>query len=58
MVASLMMGFALGTGGILSPLVGKLADVFSIEAVLASLALVPLLSLFLIFFLPHSRRWG
>ena len=56
MVASLMMGFALGTGGILSPLVGKLADVYSVESVLAKIAIVPLLSLLLIFFLPDSRQ--
>ena len=55
MVASLMMGFALGTGGILSPLVGKLADAYSIESVLTTLSLVPLFSLVLIFFLPKSE---
>jgi FSR family fosmidomycin resistance protein-like MFS transporter len=52
MVASLMMGFALGAGGILSPVVGRLADIHSIEAVLTALAIVPLASLGLIIFLP------
>ncbi len=45
MVASLMMGFAFGLGGIMSPLVGKLADIFSIHTVLTWLCFVPLLSL-------------
>ena len=31
MVASLMMGLAFGTGGILSPIVGKLGDIFTIQ---------------------------
>jgi FSR family fosmidomycin resistance protein-like MFS transporter len=44
MVASLMMGFAFGLGGAMSPLVGKLADIFSIYTVLTWLCLVPLLS--------------
>jgi FSR family fosmidomycin resistance protein-like MFS transporter len=56
MAASLMMGFALGTGGILSPLVGKLADVHSIEVVLTFLSMVPLASLGLIAFLPVRGR--
>jgi hypothetical protein len=42
MVSSLMMGLALGTGGILSPVVGALADRFGITAVLSWLPLVPL----------------
>jgi FSR family fosmidomycin resistance protein-like MFS transporter len=45
MVASLMMGFAFGLGGMLSPLVGKLADMTSIQAVLTGMTLVPLLTL-------------
>lgn len=56
MVASLMMGFALGTGGMLSPLVGKMADLFTIKPVLSVIAVIPLLSLVLIFFLPSGRR--
>jgi FSR family fosmidomycin resistance protein-like MFS transporter len=49
MVASLMMGLAYGLGGMLSPLIGKLADLFSIVPVLYGVALIPLLSLVLIF---------
>jgi FSR family fosmidomycin resistance protein-like MFS transporter len=53
MVASLMMGFAYGLGGIVSPLVGKLADLFSIETVLLHVAFIPLVTLVLIFFFPE-----
>jgi FSR family fosmidomycin resistance protein-like MFS transporter len=52
MVASLMMGFAFGLGGVFSPLVGKLADIFSIHTVLLFVTFVPLLSLVMIFFFP------
>jgi FSR family fosmidomycin resistance protein-like MFS transporter len=52
MVASLMMGFAYGLGGAFSPLIGKLADLYSIETVLFWVALVPLLTLVLIWFFP------
>jgi FSR family fosmidomycin resistance protein-like MFS transporter len=38
MVASLMMGFAYGLGGITTPLVGKLADLYSISPVLTAIA--------------------
>jgi FSR family fosmidomycin resistance protein-like MFS transporter len=55
MVASLMMGFAFGLGGIISPVVGKLADLFSIEQVLFWVALVPLLSLGMIVHFPKVR---
>jgi len=44
MIASLMMGLAFGTGGMIIPLVGKLADIFSIRSVLFFLAMIPLLS--------------
>ena len=52
-VASLMMGFAYGTGGAISPLVGKLADIFSIEQVLFYMAFIPILILIPIFFFPN-----
>ncbi len=54
MVASLMMGLAYGLGGVFSPLIGKLADIFSIKAVLIYVAFIPLLSLVLIFFFPDA----
>lgn len=52
MVASLMMGFAYGLGGMMAPLVGKLADIFSIESTLSGIALLPLLTLVLIALFP------
>jgi MFS transporter, FSR family, fosmidomycin resistance protein len=55
MVASLMMGFAFGLGGIVSPMVGKLADLYSIHSVLAVTSLLPLFSLLLIFTFPRLR---
>ena len=55
MVASLMMGLAFGTGGILAPIVGKLGDIFSIQSVLLFLVCVPVLSLIPIYFIPEVR---
>jgi FSR family fosmidomycin resistance protein-like MFS transporter len=60
MVSSLMMGFAFGLGGIMMPLTGKLAGMFSIRGVLFSLAIIPCLTISLIALLPEinarSRR--
>jgi len=53
MVSSLMMGLAWGTGGMMTPLAGKMADLFSIRPVLAVLAAVPLLTSGLIALLPE-----
>jgi MFS transporter, FSR family, fosmidomycin resistance protein len=55
MVASLMMGFAVGLGGIISPVVGKLADIYSIHTVLTGVSLLPLLGLPLIATFPRKR---
>ena len=55
MVASLMMGFAFGLGGIISPLIGKLADVFSIHTVMVWAAFIPLVTLILIHWFPDIR---
>ena len=55
MVASLMMGLAFGTGGILSPIVGKLGDIYTIQSVLMFLVCVPVLSLIPIYFIPEVR---
>jgi FSR family fosmidomycin resistance protein-like MFS transporter len=54
MVSSLMMGLAWGTGGMMTPLAGKLADLFSIAPVLAGTAVIPLLTVGLIAKLPGS----
>ena len=53
MVSSLMMGLAWGTGGMMTPLAGKLADIYSIRPVLATLAVIPLLTVGLIAMLPE-----
>lgn len=55
MVSSLMMGLALGVGGVTSPLVGKLADMYSIKTVLCYLPLVPLLTTVLVTRLPQKK---
>jgi FSR family fosmidomycin resistance protein-like MFS transporter len=55
MIASLMLGLAYGTGGMTVPLVGRLADLFSIRSVLPFLAALPLLTMVLISFLPGKR---
>jgi FSR family fosmidomycin resistance protein-like MFS transporter len=52
MASSLMMGLAWGTGGMMTPFAGKMADVFSIRPVLAVVAVIPLLTLGLIALLP------
>jgi len=55
MVSSLMMGLAMGMGGVMTPLVGKLADIFSIRSALFVVALVPLASLCLVAILPEKK---
>ncbi len=55
MVSSLMMGLAFGTGGMMTPVTGMLADNFSIRPVLSFLAIIPFLTIGLIFFLPEVR---
>jgi MFS transporter, FSR family, fosmidomycin resistance protein len=54
MVSSLMMGLALGIGGVMSPIIGKLADMYSIQTVLAWLPIVPLLTMVLCLRLPDK----
>jgi FSR family fosmidomycin resistance protein-like MFS transporter len=55
MVSSLMMGLAMGVGGMMTPLVGSLADFFSIRAVLTGVALTSLLSLGFVHYFPEER---
>lgn len=50
MASSLMMGLSFGTGGLLAPLTGKLADIFSIQPVLTAIAAIPLLTVVLLFY--------
>ena len=58
MVASLMMGFAYGLGGAITPIVGKLADFYAIRPVLTIIAFVPLLALPIIALFPKTRSNG
>ncbi|MDD9304691.1 MAG: MFS transporter [Desulfobacter sp.] len=55
MVASLMMGFAYGLGGAIAPGVGKLADIFGLEAVLLYASFIPVLCLGLISRFPSIK---
>lgn len=55
MVSSLMMGLAFGTGGMMTPVTGMLADVFSIRSVLFFLAIIPFLTIGLISLLPEKK---
>lgn len=58
MVSSLMMGLTYGLGGVASPIVGKLADIYSIESVLFYIAFIPVISIFLIAKFPDVRASG
>ena len=51
MASSLMMGLAYGTGGLLTPLTGKFADMYTIRPVLAAIAIIPLITVVLIIYL-------
>ena len=53
MVSSLMMGFAYGVGGMLTPITGRLAEIFSIKSVLYGVGFVPLAAVFLILLMPE-----
>ena len=55
MVSSLMMGLALGIGGVMSPIVGKLADLYTIQTVLAWLPIAPLAAALLSLRLPEKK---
>jgi FSR family fosmidomycin resistance protein-like MFS transporter len=56
MVGSLMMGFAFGLGGLVAPLVGNLADLYSVRTVLTWISLLPLVTLLLIARFPATER--
>jgi MFS transporter, FSR family, fosmidomycin resistance protein len=56
LVSSLMMGLAFGTGGILTPLTGKLSDMFGIRPVLDVILWIPFLAIILVWRLPVSNR--
>ena len=56
MASSLMTGLAFGVGGLLTPLTGLMADLFSIRSVLGMLVVVPIITIILIFFLPGDHH--
>lgn len=58
MVASLMMGFAYGLGGVVSPVVGRFADHFGIPPVLTVLAAIPIVTLPVIALFPRVGGSG
>jgi FSR family fosmidomycin resistance protein-like MFS transporter len=58
MVSSLMMGLAYGLGGAMAPLVGKLADIYSVGTVLWAMAFMPLLTPPLILLFPKKKSGG
>jgi FSR family fosmidomycin resistance protein-like MFS transporter len=58
MVASLMMGFAYGLGGAITPIIGRLADHFAIRPVLTAMAVVPLFTLPIIAIFPRVKSNG
>jgi FSR family fosmidomycin resistance protein-like MFS transporter len=58
LVASLTMGLAFGTGGVLTPLTGKMADLYTIRAVLGVVIWIPLLATVLILFLPKPSDFN
>jgi FSR family fosmidomycin resistance protein-like MFS transporter len=51
-----MMGLAYGTGGLLTPLTGKLADIFSIRPVPVVIAVIPVLTVVPIVYLFSKNR--
>ncbi len=53
MVSSLMMGFAYGLGGAISPFIGKLADIYGLETVLFYSVFIPLVTLIFILKFPR-----
>ncbi len=56
MASSLMMGLAWGTGGVLTPVTGKLCDMFTIKPVLFIIAFIPFITLWLIHLLPKEEN--
>ena len=58
MASSLMIGLAYGTGGMMTPVTGRLADSFSIRPVLSVMALLPLVMMALVYFMPGRKSNG
>ena len=56
LVASTTMGLAFGFGGLFSPITGKMADLFSVRAVLGVVIWIPLAASILILYLPRPNN--
>jgi FSR family fosmidomycin resistance protein-like MFS transporter len=56
LVSSIVMGLAYGTSGLTMPLVGRIADAFSIRATLSCMAFIPLAALLLTRYLPEPDQ--
>jgi MFS transporter, FSR family, fosmidomycin resistance protein len=54
MASGLMVGFAIGTGGLGVTLLGLVADYWGVPAALQTMAVMPLIGLLLCLFLPAS----
>lgn len=55
LASSITLGFAVGTGGLLAPLVGRLAEYFGLLEVMGCTFIIPLLCLPLIRYIPEIR---
>jgi FSR family fosmidomycin resistance protein-like MFS transporter len=51
-----MMGLAFGVGGMMTPIVGYFADLFSIRTVFSVLTWFPVLMIPLIYLIPETKR--
>jgi FSR family fosmidomycin resistance protein-like MFS transporter len=54
--AGVTLGIAVSIGGVATPLLGRVADLYGLWATLAVLGFVPLLSAALALTLPHPQR--
>ncbi|MFC1885755.1 MFS transporter [Thermodesulfobacteriota bacterium] len=52
LVSSLMMGLAFGAGGMMAPVTGSFADIYSLRTVLEIIAVIPLFLIGLVVFFP------
>lgn len=55
LASSITLGFAVGTGGLMAPLVGRLAESFGLLTVLGWVSAIPLLCLPLVHYIPEYR---
>lgn len=58
LVSSIVMGFAMGTSGVLMPLAGRVADSFGIRPVLSCIAVIPFAAVIAVRYLPDPNKSG